>query len=125
MIEDKRTAAAASYHVATHGGSCEQGARGARPGCGMGLDSAPWPADFTGGGLPKGSLGPSCLPTGLQHGGGISYKAEASRLGAGRQFPSTGCGRARQLGRSPRAAATYAGPEGSVGGSSGDDCLRP
>lgn len=50
-----------------------------------------------------------------------SYEAVASPFGAGRELPSAGRGRARRWGRSLLAAATQAGPEGSGGGSSGDD----
>lgn len=67
-------------------------------------------------GLPKGSPGPRRRPTGW--GTGVVFLTKAG--GESQALPVAGQG--ARVGHS--AAAACAGPEGSVGGSSGGDCVR-
>lgn len=102
-MEDGRTEAAASCHVATLGGSFEQGApwEEARLWHGHGPGLCSTACSLHGGrGASEGQPGAEMPPTGLRHGRGVSYKAVASCSGPGREFPSTGRGRAGRPGRS-------------------------
>lgn len=124
MIEDERTEAAASYHVATHGGSSSREPVGGGPAVAWAWALLQGLQTSRVGGFRK-AAGAEPPPHRAAARAWCFSQSRGFSIRGRRELPSTGRGRARRSSRSLVAAATYAGPEGSVGGSSGGDCLRP